>query len=69
MSLTLICYVIAKVKGSDKLDVTNGTEEMLQKLYGVDGGSLRSYLREICYTGKSVKRRTGRGETEVCNHF
>jgi hypothetical protein len=68
-ALTLVYYVLAELAGIKSVDSTEETAHLLQKLYGVDPGSIRANLELICGTGSKRKGLTERKITETRNRF
>lgn len=68
-ALTLVYYALAELAGIKSVDSTDETAHLLQKLYGVDPGSMRVNLELICGTGSKRKGLTERKITEMRNRF
>jgi len=69
LALTLIYYALAKGAGINNAAGNDRVAQLLQKLYGVDRGSLRNNLDLIAGTGSKRKNLGERKLTEIRNRF
>ncbi|MHA4811010.1 hypothetical protein ACX0G9_23075 [Flavitalea flava] len=67
-ALTLVYYAWAKVSGLN-IEGSDQTAQLLQRLYGVDRGSLRNNLEMISGTSSKRKNLGDRKITEMRNRF
>ena len=69
LALTLVYYALAKGAGINNAAGNDRIAQLLQKLYGVDRGSLRNNLDLIAGTGRKRKNLGERKVTEIRNRF
>ena len=69
LALTLVYYALAKGAGINSAAGNDRVAQLLQKLYGVDRGSLRNNLDLVAGSGSKRKNLGERKLTEIQNRF